>query len=55
MDESTKDQVKGRVEKAAGDLTGDDELRRRGKIDETSGKAKDLVDKARDKLTGRQD
>jgi uncharacterized protein YjbJ (UPF0337 family) len=48
------DQVKGRVKKAVGDLTGDAALRREGVVDETTGKIKDAVDKGvdavRDKL-----
>ena len=51
------DKVKGRVEKAAGNLTGDQRLRDRGTIDETAGKVKDSVergvDAVRDGLTGR--
>jgi uncharacterized protein YjbJ (UPF0337 family) len=44
------DQAKGRVKQAAGDLTDDDDLRREGKADETSGKVKDKLDDAKDKL-----
>lgn len=43
------DQAKGRVKQAAGDLTGDDELRREGEQDETAGKVKDTIDGAKDK------
>ena len=43
------DQAKGRVKQAAGDLTGDDELRREGEQDETAGKVKDTIDDAKDK------
>jgi uncharacterized protein YjbJ (UPF0337 family) len=46
---SNQDEVQGRVKEAAGDLTGDKELQREGKIDQASGKAKDAVDKAGDK------
>jgi uncharacterized protein YjbJ (UPF0337 family) len=46
-----RDKAKGRVKQAAGDLTGDDEMRREGKADEASGDAKDLIDKAADKLS----
>jgi uncharacterized protein YjbJ (UPF0337 family) len=49
------DQVKGRIKQAAGDLTGDDELKREGKTDEAAGKVKDkvsdAVDKVKDALT----
>jgi uncharacterized protein YjbJ (UPF0337 family) len=43
------DQAKGRVKQAAGDLTGDDDMRREGKVDETGGKAKDMLGDLRDK------
>jgi uncharacterized protein YjbJ (UPF0337 family) len=45
------DQVKGKLKQAAGDLAGDDELRREGKVDERAGNAKERLDKAKDKLT----
>lgn len=44
------DQAKGRVKQAAGDLTGDDELRREGQQDETAGKVKDKIDDAKDSV-----
>jgi uncharacterized protein YjbJ (UPF0337 family) len=44
------DQAKGRIKQAAGDLTGDDELRRDGEKDEAAGKVKDTIDDAKDKL-----
>lgn len=44
------DKVKGRAKQAAGDLTGDDEMRREGRADEAGGDVKDLIDKAADKL-----
>jgi len=54
MSSGTADKVKGRVEKAAGDLADDPKLRRRGKIDEAAGKAKDAIergiDHAKDKV-----
>ena len=57
MTSGTNDKVKGRVEKAAGDLTGDQELHDRGSVDETAGKVKDSVergvDTAKEVLTGR--
>jgi uncharacterized protein YjbJ (UPF0337 family) len=42
------DEAKGRVEEAVGDLTGDKDLQREGKVDQASGKAKDAIDKASD-------
>jgi uncharacterized protein YjbJ (UPF0337 family) len=45
------DEVKGRIKEAAGDLTDDEDLKKEGKIDRLSGKAKDAVDTVKDKLT----
>ena len=44
------DDLKGRVKEAAGDLTGDDDLQREGKVDQATGKAKDVVDDVADKF-----
>lgn len=44
-----KDEAKGRVEEAAGDLAGDKDLQREGKTDQAAGKAKDAVDSVADK------
>ena len=60
------DQAKGRVKQAAGDLTGNDDLKNEGKADETGGKVKevlenakdkveDAIDSVKDKLTGKDD
>lgn len=40
------DEAKGRAKRAAGELTGDDDLKREGSIDKAAGKAKDAVDDA---------
>jgi uncharacterized protein YjbJ (UPF0337 family) len=45
-----KDDAKGRVKEAAGDLTGDDKLKREGKVDKATGRAKEGVEKAADKV-----
>jgi uncharacterized protein YjbJ (UPF0337 family) len=45
-----KDDAKGRVKEAAGNLTGDDDLKREGKVDKATGAAKDGVEKAADKV-----
>jgi uncharacterized protein YjbJ (UPF0337 family) len=45
-----KDDAKGRVKEAAGSLTGDDELRREGKVDQAGGRAKDGIEKLTDKV-----
>jgi len=44
-----KDDAKGRLKEAAGNLTGDDDLKREGKVDKATGAAKDGVEKAADK------
>ena len=44
-----KDKLTGRVKQAAGDLTDNDDLKNEGRKDETAGKVKDTVDKAKDK------
>lgn len=44
-----KEDAKGRVKEAAGHLTGDDDLKREGKVDKATGAAKDGVDKVADK------
>ena len=47
------DQAKGRIKKAVGELTDDDDLKNEGTIDKASGKVKSAVDKVKDKLTGK--
>ena len=46
------DKAKGRIKKAVGELTGNEDLKREGEIDKASGKVKevieDVVDKARE-------
>jgi uncharacterized protein YjbJ (UPF0337 family) len=44
-----KEDAKGRLKEAAGDLTGDDDLKREGKVDKASGAVKDGVEKVSDK------
>jgi uncharacterized protein YjbJ (UPF0337 family) len=44
-----KDDAKGRLKEAAGDITGDDDLKREGKVDKATGTVKDGLDKASDK------
>ena len=57
MTAGTGDKVKGRMEKAAGDLLDNDRLRDRGTVDETAGKIKDGVERGvnavKDAVTGR--
>ena len=40
---------KGRIKEAVGDLTDDKDLKREGKVDKASGRAKDAVDDVADK------
>ncbi len=42
------DEAKGRIKQSAGDLIGDDDLRREGKADEAAGKVKQKVEDAKD-------
>jgi uncharacterized protein YjbJ (UPF0337 family) len=44
------DKTKGRVKEAAGDLSGDRELKREGKADRTAGEIKDKAGKAVDRV-----
>jgi uncharacterized protein YjbJ (UPF0337 family) len=52
--ESKKDEAKGRMKEAAGDLMDDDDMKREGKTDRMGGtikeKANEVVDKAKDVL-----
>lgn len=47
---SNMDEAKGRVKEGAGDLTGDEGLKREGKADKGAGKVKEGIDKATDKV-----
>lgn len=48
-DVRNKDEAKGRIKEAAGGLTDDDSLKREGKVDKATGKAKKGIDKTADK------
>ena len=56
MGDGTTDDLKGRVKEAGGDLTGDKDLKREGKVDRASGTVKDAVgggaDKGKDVIGG---
>jgi uncharacterized protein YjbJ (UPF0337 family) len=52
MGDGTTDDLKGRVKEAGGDLTGDQELKNEGKVDQASGAVKDKVGDAADALKG---
>jgi uncharacterized protein YjbJ (UPF0337 family) len=45
-----KDDAKGRLKEAAGSLAGDDELKQEGKVDRATGKVKEGVENAADKV-----
>jgi len=45
------DQIKGRTKEAAGALSGDDDLKREGKVDRLAGEAKEKVGEAKDRVT----
>ena len=48
MGDGAMDDAKGRVKEAAGDLTGDKDLKNEGKVDKASGAVKDKVGDAAD-------
>ena len=50
MSAGTGDKIKGRVQKATGELTNDQDLKDRGRINETSGKIKDGVERGVDRV-----
>jgi uncharacterized protein YjbJ (UPF0337 family) len=47
--DGTADDIKGRMKEAVGDLTDNDEMKREGKVDRASGKAKDKIQEAGDR------
>jgi uncharacterized protein YjbJ (UPF0337 family) len=49
---SNKDDAKGRVKEAAGNLTGDEDLENEGKVDRAAGSIKDAADKTAEKVKG---
>ena len=48
---SNADDAKGRAKEAVGDLTGNEDLEREGKVDQAGAKAKDLAERAKDKAS----
>jgi uncharacterized protein YjbJ (UPF0337 family) len=50
MDDGSTDTAKGRIKQAAGDLTGDRDLKREGDVDEAAGKAKGKIGEVADKI-----
>lgn len=51
--EGKLDQAKGRVKKAIGELTGDQELKNEGTVDKVAGKIKEGVDKVKKAVQGK--
>ena len=49
MSSSTTDKLKGRLKEAAGVLTGDEDLKKEGHLDQTTAKVKETVEKVIDK------
>jgi uncharacterized protein YjbJ (UPF0337 family) len=52
MGDGTSEKLKGHAKEAAGDLSGDKELKREGKVDRAEGGVKEKVGDAADKLKG---
>jgi uncharacterized protein YjbJ (UPF0337 family) len=50
MGDGTTDELKGRLKEAGGDLTGDRDLEKEGKVDRAAGTVKDKVGDVADKL-----
>ena len=50
MGDGSKDDLKGRVKEAGGDLTGDQSLKNEGKVDKATGTVKDKVGDAAAKV-----
>ena len=50
MTEHKGEELKGRLKEAGGDLTGDKDLKREGKVDQGSAKVKDKVGDAADNI-----
>ncbi len=49
MSDGKTDEAKGRAKEAGGDITGDSDLKKEGKVDRATGTAKDKADDAADK------
>jgi uncharacterized protein YjbJ (UPF0337 family) len=48
MGDGTTDDLKGRIKQAGGDLTGDQDLKNEGKVDQATGTVKDKIGDAGD-------
>lgn len=49
-DDVNTDEIKGRAKEAAGSLTGDEDLKNEGKLDQVVGDVKEAVDGVADKV-----
>lgn len=49
---STTDDAKGRAKEAVGDLTGNRDLQREGKVDQAGASVKEFAENAKDKAAG---
>ena len=49
---STTDDAKGRAKEAVGDLTGNQDLQREGKVDQAGASVKEFAENAKDKAAG---
>ena len=47
-----KDQVKGKVKQAVGDLTDNEDLKKEGRADEKAGEVKEFLESVKDKAEG---
>ena len=58
MSSSTTDKLKGRLKEAAGALTGDEDLKKEGQLDQAAAKVKEtvenVIDKAKDLVGGQK-
>ena len=50
MSDGTVDSTKGKVKKAAGELTDDESLKNEGRVDKATGSIKDTIGDAADKV-----
>ncbi len=50
MSNGKTDDAKGKLKEAAGDLSGDESLKREGKVDQATGNVKNKVDDVSDKV-----
>ncbi len=54
MTDENVDKAKGRVKEAAGSLTGNSDLKNKGRVDQAKGSAKKAIDKVVETVAGRK-